>query len=882
MVRNIFLSLVGLFFWCSLFAESSFRNATVYTIHECKEAVSLDGRDKEPIWKKSQVATDFTVYPLFERSKYSSKYRLCFDQAHLYLFLDLERFDFSKKKNQERDSKDLSYIEICFLTNLENKKVYKLTLREDGQLEQKIFDNIGNQDLAIHYKIEYAYTVTEQKRTSLEFKISLDDLGFKNREVEPFLFNISRYQTEPAENEIQKDEKKQKKAPLKKEVSTWSRTGLRTDNYYTFGIVNTVDNKLKRPDDQLKHYLDYAASFINSADVYLKAVNRLGMFVPEGTEVTHDASLDECDHIPIGQYGSKIEGYYRLYSKTTHKMYKRLANQILEKLISIQRDTVDSNGYHWIPLYDVVDKSGKSHGYDKGPSNTRSYPSAYTPDQSLAPLEIVNNAYGDAFGYGFWELSKNKKIIDEYDREKILSIIDGQLKFYNQPRLRNDKDGFYWQTKTIYPAKDTQEKIEKPKFFLLGQDIIYLYLAGIEMDSVHKAEYFSDLQKFLAYYLEERAKQPPRTDENSSWLNKELWRVEYVDLRAISAVKTLLQHKVANASSFDDRLKDVLKKSYQELPRVKYSEEGLTTKSDSTVLTLLVFDYLGHQNLDLLADHFLYYNFSYNGMYMRNSQPIEANMSTFSVLQYVAFSLGSQNKSLAFLQRETLFNLSDILNRKGENLDNFKWCQTEIKEHKKIMKWRAVPDRCYVENAQSEGVWKGNEKQAFLKIWTSTLTPEGKKYYENADSFYRLAYYQFTAPFQTHAEPFPFGEAMTFNMLEIKSQSREGDDLVLDCVVPAGLAQETPVFCAVDITDIVYNQKNMFSPTDLHPTTVRSADGEFIFTQNFVPEYYRPGSKYDHSKLVFAGYRSNDENLKIRISFTKTNKREPISLNDEN
>lgn len=885
MIKLKLLIIWVLFLNCSpwVFSNPTFRNSKEYEILHTKEKLIVDGLPSETIWEKSKYADDFSVYRTHKKPKNDTKFKLCYDDEFLYLFVELQNFEVINEGDKKRVL-EINYFEFYIMPDLNAKKLVQILIAEDGRVVKKILDSVSQQESQLNVKVEFNHSKTKAGVTSFEIKLNLDEIGFLGGEFAPFLFNITRSCTKVEEMNLSPTQlsEKQKKTIKEEELSAWSPIGYQSNNFYTFGIVNVKGKSLKLPSVNQNNQLLYFESFINSVDVYYKAVNGFDGLVPEGVEVTHDASMAETDHIPIAQYPCKIDGYYRLFWKTNIKEYQSLAHQIIDKMFLIYTSTKDFNGERWLPFCQIVDRKGVSHAYDRGPKNKRYFPLMILFNQTEAPFEIKQNAYADSFGFGMLQISENWGIIDEVYRKKLLEIIEGMVKFYQQEHVLNsNENNFFWQTNTFKPKeKPSNVKIEKPQLFLMGQDIVYLYLAGINFESQYKELYIKDLKRFFDFYLMEREKLPLRTFENSNWLNKQLWRIEYLDLRIVKILEILSVHDKEWAQNNKEKVVKLLEKSYREMPIVKYSEEGLTTKSDSTLLTLYIYDFIKSSNLKRIIDSYLYYNFSYNGLYMGKSETIELNTSTYDIVKYMAYYLWQNNNDLSYLIPETINNIATILNRKNEVMDNEKWCNTEIKEHKKLTIWRAVPFRCYVENTQSEGVWKGNEKQAFLGLWGGSEAKSSNHVSKLEDSFYRFSYYQFTAPFQVHAEPFPYGKAMTFNMIKTLSANRIDTSLVLECEIEENLPLGSPVFGIADITDFVYMNKSLYLPTNLYPIAIQCEEYKFKFKETGIAEYDFPSSKVDNRKIIFITEFNGKSKFKIEIEFKEINKRKLIDLNE--
>lgn len=869
------------------YSNPSFRNARNLELIEIQEKIKIDGQIEDKAWQKLKYAENFTVYPIRNKPKFDTKFKLAYDTNSLYLLVHLESFKITNEPIPKNVS-NVNYFEFYIMPDLNNKKFIQISIGDNGQINKKLIDGVSLTESEININIEFKYETTNDGKTNFEIKLNLEDLGFAQGKIAPFLFNLTRVIQPPQEIIEIKNEKgesfpeKKYKTILKgeKEVSAWSPIGYQNNNFYTFGKINLANNELKRSDVDLANYLNYAESFINSVDIYYKAINNFTELVPEGTEITHDASLGETDHIPVAQYPCKIDGYYRLYLKTSIKDYQNLAHQIIDKTYKVYQLTKDYNGNNWIPFCNLVDTKGKSHGYDQGPKSTRYFPGRVKFDQSKAPFEVKLNYFGDNFGFGLLQLSYLQDKIDENYRKKLIELMAGLINFYSQDHILNSADSnYFWQTITFNPLDKPNTKIEKPKMYLLGQDIVYIHLAAINFDAPNKSEYIKNMKQFFDFYLLERNNLPARTFENSCWLDRPLWRIEYLDIRAIKLLEALLPFDKSWVEDKKEKLVQILSKSYAVHPKIKYSEEGLTTNSDSTLLTLCVYNFLKDANLKEKADNFLYYNFSYNGLYMGKNFNIELNTSTYSIVQYMAFHLWKNNQELGYLVPETLMNIATILNRKEELMNNKKWCGLEIKEHKKLRGWRAVPDRCYVENTQAEGIYKDNEKQAYLKIWGCDNPEKATKYFDPIDIFYRFAFYQFTAPFQVHAEPFPFGESMTFNMIKTNVTNKSDAVIEVSGEIDQNLPLGTPIFGAVDITDLVYLNKSLYTPTDLYPAEIKCDDYNFIFNQTFVAEYDRPKSRIDNSKIVFVSNFNGKTKFNISIKFNKINKRKLVDLN---
>ncbi len=617
--------------------------------------------------------------------------------------------------------------------------------------------------------------------------------------------------------------------------------------------------------------LDGAASLIASLDVYYKGTNNFEHFIPEGCEVTNSSSLMQNDHIPVAQYMSKADGYMRFYLKTGFEEYLSLSDQIISKVIRTYEATRAEDGTHWFPLIDLVDAKGVAHSYDQGPDNYRVLPSIFW-DQSKAKVTTKKNSYGDAFGLGMYELSKKYDKLPPEFKSKLINICEIYIDFFHKKFvLHDDGEKYYWRTDDFYPSSP-KIPIPEPAWGFLGQDILYMMMAYLNLEGYKSIEYYESLYKFIRFYIKFRTQFNHIPSEERYKRSSPIWRIEYLDIRMLAVSDFLIEKNKPIGLELKSFTVNLAKSFYVDLPPTRTCIGGETITSASTAPMLEIFRRIDSGRFKLLWQNFTRFDIGINGFSYSGLKPPAVNFSVYPIFLDYGYNawqnkvISDEEFSGATRRFYTLFGNPKFLR------NNESWCKDITTLDKLLTEWQAVPGRCYVENVMPEGVWENGEAQGYTSIWPGGFRTRSLPKYRHL-SLERNVYTQFCAPFQPHANPFSYGNAFDYNLLYTRIKENDNADNSKDffvaCRKESGLPKDMPSYGAVDVTDIYCLNKCFHTPANFQIKEVLINGRVLPFKTIKILEYHEEGSPIDNVKLVFVVPFSEENEFQIKVEIEK-------------
>lgn len=840
-----------------------------YEIRKISNKPILDGVFESSIWSKNYFVEFIPKYctPMI---KYPTSAALLMDDTNLFIAIKANnslKADFKGNPRQNDDPKIFEDDVIEILIYNEDTVIYQhIVINFFGAVHDSLVRiNRGESDVSWNSNLVYAMAHSSGllNQRSLEIKIPLANLNIKSQQPN-FRFSIIRSQKLIVKTPIPeiKPENKNKVAKEKsnppKELtktivneSSFFKVGENSNVYSAFGYATFGNKKkLSKPNEQ-QIVLGYSSQ-IASMDVYFKAVNEFEGLIPEGCEIGHGATLRHHDHIPVSQLPMKIDGYLRTYVATKIPEYLSFGEQVLGKIEKLLANTKDFKGEPWLPFWDLVDRSGVVNPYDNGPDNMRGR-IAITYDQSKAKFTTFGNKFIDSFGFGFYQISLIKMDLPDSYNKKAVNILKQIIAFYHRDYiLLNKNEKYYWRTSDFTPAKP-EPFDEKYKTWLLGTDIVYLMLAYLNYENNDETHQLclESLRNFSAFYIKARKDLGIKNRENSNWTDKPLWRIEYLDGRMIELVKNAELKKWQGFEPLVSFVKNDLKNLYAYDQKVLFAEDGDLDWSESTTPLLPVYEFLNPEKFKELFKGFVHGAMTPRGALPKGSLILGMNGSSYPLFLSYAYSAWKNkvisDEELIYVNNKfyTFFGSSDSLR------DERDWVTELLPIDKKIPHWRASPDRGFVPNVMSEGLWQNSECQGFMMNWNVYNPGKVQPYYESGlNRIFRNDYIQFTAPFQSHAEPYPYGLAFTFNTLKFISKEINEKLITVKFERP-DLPNELLCFGVLDITDIYFKNKNLENPTNLGVVNVTCNQKPLSFRIIGVPEINRAFSDVDNKKIIF-------------------------------
>jgi hypothetical protein len=844
----------------------------------------------ENAWVSCKTESEFFAYPLLLQTTGQTSFKIFKDKNSLFFGISLKENKPKKDLLKTYDTSKIfqdDTIEIFIQPN-NSPKYYQIVFNLNSSLYDAVYDiSTGSSDVAWQSDATFAISrpAVLINQWVLEAKLPLAALGLST-DSQSFQLNVCRNRV--ARIKVLEKNKKTISKMIEPELSiAWSPTGNSFQNPNVFGLaIIGQKNSTDKNEELNKKLLKGYGSFISSLDIYYKGNNdEKGLMLPEGCEVTHGADIYHYDHIPIAQWMAKCDGYMRVYLQTGIKEYESFANQILDKYLKVAKDTKAIDGQSWIPLDNIVDEKGIVWGYGKGPRVGRNFQSPYPWNQSQANYDTKNSPFPDVFGKGVYDLSiLSDKLPDQF-RTKLLKIAGEQLLFYHKEYfLHEDTSAYFWRIDKFLPLNPSKvpEEVKPEERFLLGQDILYLIMGYHQLGGKNNEVYIRSALKFIQYYIKNRESWGiKKSDEDYSQMHTPLWRLEFLDRRVVVFLQFLKSVSFLTKEELleYEKILTLLKKLYIDLPEARYSIDGKTVSSMTTVPLLSLIRDLNHPKFFSFWANFTHFNLGPRGLQPRNFKPLGANASSFAIF----LDIGFQSWKNKLICDDELIRVSnriwDYFGSKEFLRDNSDWCFDILPEFKKLTSWTAVPADAYVEDVMPEGIWENAETQAYDKVWGNGGT---ESYESTEDQNFRGDYYQFTAPFQTHTELFGYGTAMTFNLLKTitveESKATNGFSLLIK---KENLPEKLACYGVLDITDYLYKDKRSFLPTHLEVEKV-SVNGQSLpFVVKKILDIHQVNCKVTAARLVFLIPQIANGTHKVEINFKVLDKRFPASINSK-
>jgi len=840
-------------------------------IRELEAEPIIDGKDEKEAWGpvkelglQKSIGRNILNKATFVKLGYKGN--------DLFIFIEVVEDNFKELEQTEveLDSENIfnqDCIEL-FLQPLNAKKYFQIVINYNGNCYDALH-NLNNKKIDKTWSSGAKIAIGERKSfliksKLIEIKVPLANVFIDDFNSNGVRFNLIRTRVERTKTEEIANKKKITKTLEPACEGSLFKIGNTSHNYTAFGFLCSAaseKNIEKKEVYSEQVLLTGGVSQIASLDVYYKAIHNFTGLIPEGCEVGHGATLRYHEHVPVSQWTAKMDGYMRTGLISGIKEYQDLADEILNKLVNILKETVDKDGKSWIPIWGLVDQSGKSNGYGAGPTNMRGI-MGVPFNQSKAKYNIASNGFDDSFGHGFYDISQLN--LEEKFKNKLLGVLEAQLDFYHRDYVFiNDSEGTYWRSDDFDPAKPTPPA--KIHSWLIGSDIVYCILAYHNLEGKEKEKYLEGLKKFSAYYVSLRKKLGVKRRDNSSWVSMPLWRIEYLDNRMLDVVKYVQAKKISGFSELENFILKDLKNLYSDDYLIEFAIDGLTAQSDATTPLIYLFTSIDEKRFNDIWRGFVHGGLTNQGAVKGKSIPGMNGSSypTFLIYAYNAWV----NKKIS--DEELIFTVNKlytIFGSKGFAKTIKDWNQEIMEHNKKEPHWIAAPDECYVDSVMPESIWQTGETQGYIKNWFAASNNLLKPYEDLSGMVYKNSLYQFTAPFQVHGEPFSYGEAFTFNMLKLVSITQEANQVNIKFQKP-NLPIKLPCFGVVDVTDILYQQKSFQLPTNKKITKVLCGEKSLNFKLSSINDFAGAYTMIDNEKLIFILPEHAPGELEIKIFF---------------
>jgi len=438
-------------------------------------------------------------------------------------------------------------------------------------------------------------------------------------------------------------------------------------------------------DNNDKQILRGMVSVVRSMDTYMKGVYDYPGLNGENSEVNGDLYL--CEYIAMHQYPSKADGYIRFYAKTGIPEYREVAQQFIDKMYKVYKETKDSKGQNWIPTQQFIAKDGKFYGYSKGPHFTRNTNSPIPFDQSQGKCMIEGAGFPDAWGIGMLELCKTASFLDDDHKAKLAEILYCMADFWNRDYMRYNKNGvFLYRTEDVEPL-NPKPQINPPRWGYMASEVIYSVAALNELGK-DTSRYDTNLILFLKTYVKERAN------------HKDDARIDYLDSRML-VLSDYFKSKNKNADLTDW----VYEKVSLLLKNKPYSAQFMLGGNSTTYSTIPYLNTLAQLKLKEkykgLWDDIWNNNFDERGI-LNGDEHATINNSGYAILLDAGYQ-GWLNGMLT--NEEFIESISRYYCFKGDprnyrDLDD--WVLETEAWDRENPGWQATPYDCYPEQVEPE------------------------------------------------------------------------------------------------------------------------------------------------------------------------------------
>ncbi len=856
----------ALFIFIALLSAPLFAELPSVTIRPVETAPKIDGVLLDECWKKADSIYKFTQDFPCKPARTQTQVQLAYDDKYLYIavkvidpalkLLKAEVKEFDKGKIFNGDC-----IEIFIAPEINPQRYFHITINPNGYYtdilhyvgELKAMRRWSSKTVAASGRSERSWTVEAAVPLA---RVALSDVIHRT-----WRFNITR--SVP------------KKKEMKSESSQWAYTGGNSHKPWLFGVVRGPQGpQFNCPDvwhfQNKKMVCRGMAAVVKGIDCFLRGCYEYKGFLPENVEVKGE--LDDCRNMILAQHPSKADGFLRFYQKTGMEEYRLMAEKILLKLCRMMEETKDKDGKSWIHWGNVLTRDGKIYGYSKGSGfrNTGRLPHEF--DQSRVTFHVEGQPYVDAFGLGFYGLSQVEEAMSPEIRKKTIDLLECLLDFYHRDYvLKDDGKSYYWRTDSFRPL-NPRMPIPGPKWRKLGSDVVYMILAYDNMKGKESTKYINSLKKFARFYTSRRRKLYENVkDQSRENQRRALWRMHFLDSRMMEAALHLKKHH--NDSMLLDwmhaNLKDLPR--YTRLPRVEFMMDGHMTWGESSIPRLRMFAELNPELFRQFLDEIVNYNLFPMGICTSGHIAEPVNQSAFPPLldfSYTGWKSGALDGRRLNSVVEKVYT---IFGHPRLVRDTEDWVRDVHWNDKKEPDWRATPIHGYVENVLGEGYYKNARTQAYILNCGFFPAKKTRYYSDKTKREYKNTYYQFTAPFQNHAEPFQYGRAHSFNLInttqanavtnaEHEKTAAHIQDNTLELPIQfPNIPRGVTCWGVLNITGILYKNHNYSDPTDLEIKSVRCGKRNLDFETYEMLEYKKIDSPGDKAVLVFTAEADKPE-----------------------
>ena len=842
---------------CSLFKVSVSADLPSVRIKKA-EAPVLDGVLSEGCWKKATPLENFTLDFPREPSDIQTKVFLSCDGKNLYIAVEASdpnpekiKADVSDFDNRKIFSDDS--VEIFIAPETDPKRYFQIVVNPEG-FYTDCLHVIGASRSDFSWN-SCAETASERNKNGwiLEMAVPLKNTGLAGRVLSAWRFNVVR------------------NIPKRKDTgahcSQWAYTGGNGNKPWLFGVVSGTEKIREIPGiwEQVNpsFHRTGMAAVVKGMDCFLRACLAYKGFLPENAEI--DGSIDDCRNMALAQHPSKADGYLRFYMKTGLEEYREMTDAILTKLYRMMEKTKDKDGKPWLHWGRVVYKNGKAYGYSQGPRfGIRKGILPHKFDQSRAVFPVKSQGYVDAFGLGFYGISCVRDGMSPEIQEKVLSILETTLDFYHRDYVLKDEGGvYYWRTDNFKPLKPKMP-IPPPLWRRLGTDIVYLIMACDNMNGEHADRYIKSLEKFCRFYMNGRMKLNDRVkDASPEKRRRALWRMNYLDSRMLDVARHLSEKHEDDIllSWIHDNLKKLPR--YTTLPGVEFMLDGEMQWGDSTIPLLKMYAELNPPLYKKFLHEIVSCNLFPRGICTSGYIAEPVNESAFPPLLDFGYEGWKKGALEGKAFNDLVWKTYSILGHPALVRDTEDWVRDVHPEDRLDPDWRATPCHAYLENILGEGFYRNASTQAYMLNWG--YPPKEKyTYYSDKRKFRaKNVYYQYTAPFQNHAEPFHYGRAHAFNLINTKeANSRLEKNFTGEAEPPVpsetdltihlpALPRGMPCYGVLDVSPLLYIGKDHTRPSGGEIRSIESGDNAVDFELYEMLEYRKRDSSEDKAIVVF-------------------------------
>ena len=842
----------------------------VYSIKKTSSAPRIDGLLFENCWKEADRIHEFSRDLPQKPAELDTRAWLTYDDENLYIAVNAlgQSPDTLKADVKEFDKRAIfkgDTIELFISPERNPKKYFQIVINPNGY-----YADCRHEIGVMHPNYAHdSHTRTASGRTktswTVEAAIPLNYLGLTDSINSNWRFNIVRNAVKRIEYTDKKGKKKQRQ---KIHSMTWAYTDGNYHKPWLFGMIQGPDGKPGFPDhwglDNQKQLCTAMAAVVKSCDCYFKGCNGFYGFLPENCEV--NGELGDCRNVAIPQYPSKADGFLRLYKNCGFEEYLDMADQLMDKLVKMMEETRDRDGRPWITWGHVEYRDGRVYGYGSGPPFGRQHSRKHQYNQSKVTFPVHHQDYVDAFGIGFWGISKIQDTLTPELKEKILKILDCVLDFYHRDYVLKEKGNvYYWRTDDFKPLKPKMP-IPGPRWRKLGADVVYLILAYDNFGGKDSDKYIQSLKKFSEFYKSRRRKLYENVkDQSKGKQRRALWRFNYLDSRMLDAAYHL-KGKHNDSTLYEwmhANLKDLPR--YTTLPKVEFMLDGAMHWGESSTPLLRMFAEFNPELYKKFIERIFTYHLYPRGVCSNGYVAEPVNESVFPPLLDWAYE-GWKKKAIKGPKLNQVTQKTYMILGHPDHLRTTEhWVYDIPVFDRQEPGWSATPFFGYIEKELGEGFYKNGIAQGFTASWGGDVSSSDekyvRKYHDRRKWTAKNVFYQFTAPFQNHAEPFQYGRSHTFNLVNtighqnvIKNRLNKIKEEKLSTIEFAvtfpDVPEQMPCYALFDITDILFKKESHDNPTGYSVRNVLYRNKPAAFDVYKWLEYEKPTGSRDKARLV--------------------------------